>query len=130
MTDPIMRMVSDPVVFSRDTGFPHVVAFIDHFRLEANNLHFLVMEYCEFGTLLDFLNKNMEDLSFHVIVQLAIRSDDVIFRCVLGRFLEGFDSLFVNLISKLSNKRALEVDTGHSDSPNTVARACACAIQT
>ena len=50
----IQRFLSDPI-FSNKRGHPHIVSFIDHALVKQSNLHFIFMEYCKHGTLLDFI---------------------------------------------------------------------------
>lgn len=51
----IQRMLSEEKIHGTAPGFPFIVSFVDHFSLVHSNSHVLVMQYCEFGTLLDFV---------------------------------------------------------------------------
>lgn len=69
----IQRMASEKAIFDRDRGFPHIVAFVDHFKFETLNTHILVMEYCEFGTLLSFIQHVPElGVGIPIIFQFAL----------------------------------------------------------
>lgn len=52
----IQRFLSDPI-FSGDRGYPYIVAFVDHTLSKSANLHYIIMEYCIHGDLLNFITK-------------------------------------------------------------------------
>lgn len=60
------RMLSDPI-FSNKRGYPHVVAFIDHTSSKTEMSHFIIMEYCMHGDLLNFITKKSTNASTPVM---------------------------------------------------------------
>lgn len=63
------RFLSDPI-FSLNRGYPFIVSFVGHTAFHEKNLHFILMEYCTNGTLLDFINKKPVSASTPVMRML------------------------------------------------------------
>lgn len=65
----IQRFLSD-TIFKECEGFDYIVSFVDQYIDREFNLHFLIMEHCAFGTLLDLVIDKPAVSSSHILKQL------------------------------------------------------------
>lgn len=65
----VHRFLSD-AIFASNKGYPFIVSFIGHTAIHEENLHFIIMEYCTHGTLLDFINEKAISASTPILRML------------------------------------------------------------
>jgi hypothetical protein len=65
----IHRFLSD-AIFASSKGYPFIVSFVGHTAIHEENLHFIIMEYCNRGTLLDFINERVISASTPILRML------------------------------------------------------------